>query len=110
MGLSVDRRGVHERRSGGAKGSRPKITRHQRPPASCRGGAGYGNTNVSDTPLVSIGVPVYNGERFLARTLQSLLAQTYTNLEIIICDNASTDGTEAICREFAARDSRIRYL
>jgi glycosyltransferase involved in cell wall biosynthesis len=65
---------------------------------------------MSDTPLVSIGVPVYNGEQFLARTLQSLLAQTYTNLEIIICDNASTDGTEAICREFAARDVRIRYV
>lgn len=65
---------------------------------------------MSANPLVTIGVPVYNGERFLARTLRSLLAQTYSNLEIIICDNASTDGTEAICKEFAAQDSRIRYL
>ena len=63
-----------------------------------------------DKPLVSIGVPVYNGERFLARTLGSLLSQTYAQLEIIISDNASTDGTAAICREFAARDARVRYV
>jgi GT2 family glycosyltransferase len=61
-------------------------------------------------PLVSIGVPVYNGERLLRRTLESLLAQTYAHLEIIISDNASTDGTEAIGREFAARDTRVQYV
>lgn len=60
-------------------------------------------------PLVSIGLPVYNGENYLRRALESIVTQTYRNLEIIIGDNASTDGTEAICREFAARDSRIRY-
>ncbi len=59
--------------------------------------------------LVSIGVPVYNGERFLRFALESLLSQTHTNLEIIISDNASTDGTEAICRSYAAQDKRIRY-
>jgi glycosyltransferase involved in cell wall biosynthesis len=58
---------------------------------------------------VSIGVPVYNGERFLAETLESLLSQTFQDLEIVISDNASTDSTEQICRAYAVRDSRIRY-
>ena len=61
-------------------------------------------------PLVSIGVPVYNGERFLRRTLESLVAQTYTHLEIVISDNASTDGTAAIARAFVSRDARVRYV
>ena len=61
-------------------------------------------------PLVSIGLPVYNGERFLAQTLDSLLGQTLGDLEIIISDNASTDGTAAICKDYAARDARIRYI
>ncbi|MCB0209174.1 MAG: glycosyltransferase family 2 protein [Anaerolineae bacterium] len=60
-------------------------------------------------PRVSIGVPVYNGENFLAEALDSLLAQTFPDFEIIISDNGSTDTTEAICRSYAARDQRIRY-
>ena len=60
-------------------------------------------------PLVSIGVPVYNAERFLRESLGSLLAQDYSPIEIIISDNASEDGSEAICREYAERDDRIRY-
>lgn len=64
---------------------------------------------MSRMPKVSIGLPVYNGARYLAETLESILAQTYTNFELIISDNASTDETEAICRSFAARDERIRY-
>ncbi|MDX2137863.1 MAG: glycosyltransferase family 2 protein [Chloroflexota bacterium] len=60
-------------------------------------------------PLVSIGMPVYNGSNYLQEGLTALLSQTYTNLELIISDNASTDSTEAICRDFAARDSRVRY-
>ena len=60
-------------------------------------------------PRVSVGVPVRNGERFLAETLDSLLAQTYTDFELIISDNASTDGTEEICRAYAARDRRVQY-
>jgi glycosyltransferase involved in cell wall biosynthesis len=60
-------------------------------------------------PLVSIGVPVYNGQRFVARTLASILAQTHRDLEVLICDNASTDETEKICRAYAERDQRIRY-
>lgn len=61
------------------------------------------------TPRVSIGLPVYNGEVFLGDTLDSLLAQTFQDFELIISDNASTDRTEAICRDYAARDARIRY-
>jgi glycosyltransferase involved in cell wall biosynthesis len=60
-------------------------------------------------PRVSIGLPVYNGDQFLAEAIDSLLAQTYRDFELIISDNASTDRTEAICRERAARDPRIRY-
>ncbi len=62
------------------------------------------------TPLVTIGIPVYQAEKYLAETLDSVLAQTYTRLEIIISDNASTDRTPAICAAYAARDKRIRYL
>lgn len=59
---------------------------------------------------VAIGVPVYNGAQFLAESLDSLLGQTYENIDFVISDNGSTDGTEEICRAFAARDSRVRYL
>lgn len=58
---------------------------------------------------VSIGIPVYNGERFLAQTLDSILDQTYQDFEVIISDNASDDATEAICRSYAEKDSRIHY-
>ena len=61
-------------------------------------------------PQVSIGMPVFNGEKFICEALDSLLAQTFTDFELIISDNASTDGTEAICGEYAAKDSRIRYV
>lgn len=60
-------------------------------------------------PLVSIGVFVYNEMRFIGETLASLMAQDYPNLEIIISDNCSSDGTESICRESAAGDKRVRY-
>lgn len=61
-------------------------------------------------PAVSIGVPVYNGEKSLCLALDSLLTQTFSGFELVISDNASTDGTETICREYAARDQRIRYV
>ncbi len=61
-------------------------------------------------PLVSIGLPVYNGERYLEAAVDSLLAQTFTDFELIISDNASTDRTEAIGRAYAARDPRVRYF
>jgi len=61
-------------------------------------------------PTVSIGVPVYNGARFLAASLESLVGQSYENIEIVISDNGSTDETEQIARNFAARDARVRYV
>lgn len=61
-------------------------------------------------PRVSIGLPVYNAENFLALSLDSLLSQTFEDLEIVVSDNGSTDRTPEICREFAARDSRVRYF
>jgi glycosyltransferase involved in cell wall biosynthesis len=60
-------------------------------------------------PRVSIGMPVYNGERFLAEAIESILAQTFTDFELIISDNGSTDSTPAICERYARLDSRIRY-
>ena len=62
-----------------------------------------------ETGLVSIGVPVYNGARYLREALESLVTQDYPHFEIIISDNASDDETEAICREFVAREPRVRY-
>ncbi len=59
-------------------------------------------------PLVSIGLPVYNGEEYVRRALDSLLAQDYENFELIISENASTDGTLEVCREYACRDPRIQ--
>jgi glycosyltransferase involved in cell wall biosynthesis len=58
---------------------------------------------------LSIGLPVYNRARLLKQSLDALLNQTFTEFELIISDNASTDGTEQICREYARRDGRIRY-
>ena len=66
-------------------------------------------SEASAGPLVSIGLPVYNGERFLAQAIESALAQTYEQLELIISDNGSTDATEQICRRYAAQDSRVQY-
>jgi glycosyltransferase involved in cell wall biosynthesis len=60
-------------------------------------------------PHISIGLPVYNGEEYLRKCLDSILAQTYQDFELIISDNASLDNTAVICREYALRDSRIRY-
>jgi len=65
--------------------------------------------NKDTAPKLSIGLPVYNGERYLAETIDSLLAQTFTDYELIISDNASTDSTADICRQYAEQDSRIIY-
>ena len=62
-----------------------------------------------NTPKVSIGLPVYNGEPFIKETLDAILAQTFVDFELIICDNASTDATEKICQSYAAKDKRINY-
>ncbi|MFP3867794.1 MAG: glycosyltransferase family 2 protein [Desulfobacteraceae bacterium] len=63
----------------------------------------------NNNPRVSIGLPVYNGARWLKEALDSFLAQTFEDFELIISDNASTDKTPEICRAYAARDARIRY-
>ena len=61
-------------------------------------------------PLVTIGMPVFNGERFISCALKSLLSQTHKNIEIIISNNCSTDRTYEICEDFAATDSRIKVV
>jgi glycosyltransferase involved in cell wall biosynthesis len=61
-------------------------------------------------PRVSVGLPVFNGERYLATALDGLLAQTFEDFEVIISDNASTDGTPTVGRSYEARDSRVRYV
>jgi glycosyltransferase involved in cell wall biosynthesis len=63
----------------------------------------------NEKPRVSIGLPVFNAEKYLEQALDSILAQTYTDFELIISDNASTDRTSIICQAYAARDERIRY-
>lgn len=60
--------------------------------------------------LVTLGIPVRNGERFLAEALGSACAQTHQDLEILVSDNGSTDETVAICEQFAAADPRVRIL
>ena len=60
-------------------------------------------------PVATLGLPVYNGERYLAETLDVLLGQTFGDFELLISDNASVDDTDAICRRYAANDRRIRY-
>ena len=70
------------------------------------------NTEVFEesSPKVSIGLLVYNGGKYLRGAIDSLLAQTYDNYEIIISDNASTDDTKIICEKYAALNHKIRYI
>jgi glycosyltransferase involved in cell wall biosynthesis len=65
---------------------------------------------MSTPPRISIALPVFNGERYLAQAIRSILEQTYRDFELIVSDNASTDGTAEICRSFEAGDRRIRYI
>jgi glycosyltransferase involved in cell wall biosynthesis len=60
-------------------------------------------------PRVSVGMPVYNGESYLTEAIESILKQTFSDFELVITDNASTDSTETICRRFADIDNRIKY-
>ena len=64
---------------------------------------------VEGVPRVSVGLPVYNGADHVAEAIDSVLAQTYRDLELVICDNASSDRTEEICRRLAHRDPRVRF-
>jgi glycosyltransferase involved in cell wall biosynthesis len=65
---------------------------------------------MSAPPRLSVGLPVYNGEKYLGQSIESLLGQSYEDFELIISDNASTDGTADICRRYGKQDPRIRYI
>lgn len=64
----------------------------------------------SNAPLVSVIIPVYNMAPYLEEALESVINQSYNNLEILVIDDGSTDGSEIICEEYAARDKRIRVI
>jgi glycosyltransferase involved in cell wall biosynthesis len=65
---------------------------------------------MSTAPRLTVGLPTYNGEKYLAEALDALLGQTFGDFELVISDNASTDGTEEISRDYAKRDQRVRYV
>ena len=65
---------------------------------------------MSVSPRLSVGLPVYNGEPYISQSIEALLGQSYEDFELIISDNASTDGTADICRRYGKQDSRIRYI
>lgn len=65
---------------------------------------------LSPPPIVGLGMPVYNGERFVAEAIESILRQSLSDFELVICDNASTDRTQEICTAFASSDGRVRYF
>lgn len=67
-------------------------------------------TPTSPPPLVSIGLPVFNGARFLSQAIDSILAQSFTDFELVISDNGSTDETPDICQRYTAADPRVRYF
>src|ERR1700730_11702421 len=69
-----------------------------------------GDEEMNAVPRLSVGLPVYNGANYLAESLEALLGQSYEDFELIIADNASTDGTADICRRYGKQDSRIRYF
>jgi glycosyltransferase involved in cell wall biosynthesis len=67
-------------------------------------------TAIAAVPRLTLGLPVYNGDSFLAASLDALLAQTYTDFELIISDNGSTDRTAEIARHYESIDPRVRYI
>jgi len=67
-------------------------------------------SRLCERPRVSIGLPVFNGEKYIKQTLDSILTQTFNDFELIISDNASSDETPQICREYVANDKRIYYI
>jgi len=66
--------------------------------------------SINENTKITIGLPVYNGEKFIQNRLNSILNQTFTNFELIISDNESTDSTAKICKEYLLKDKRIRYV
>ena len=73
-------------------------------------GAASGRGSEERVPTVSVGLPVFNGARYLAEAVESILGQTLEDLELVISDNGSTDATEELCRGYAADDRRVRYV
>ena len=65
---------------------------------------------MSNNPLITVIVPVYNVEKYLTRCVDSIINQTYKNLEIILVDDGSTDSSPAICDNYAKKDSRINVI
>ena len=65
---------------------------------------------MAKAPRISVGIPVYNGARWITETARSILGQTFTDLELVICDNDSQDDTREVCEQLAAQDSRVRYF
>ncbi|WP_371504479.1 glycosyltransferase family 2 protein [Nitrosopumilus adriaticus] len=63
----------------------------------------------NENPLVTVGIPVFNGEKFLERRIESILSQNYKEFKILISDNASNDSTQEICKKFVNQDNRISY-
>ena len=66
--------------------------------------------NIERSALISIILPAYNAERTLAESVNSVLAQSYDKIELVIIDDGSTDGTKALAEEIASRDSRVKVL
>ena len=64
----------------------------------------------SNNPLVTVGIPVFNGEKYIRKAIDSILAQTFSNFNCIISDNGSTDQTEIICKEYEEKDKRVTYV
>ncbi len=61
-------------------------------------------------PMITVGIPVYNGDQYIKKAINSVLTQSYSNFELIISDNGSTDSTKEICEKLAIGDNRIRYV
>jgi glycosyltransferase involved in cell wall biosynthesis len=71
----------------------------------------HGHSNMTNSrPLISMMMPVFNGQNFIRHSIEALLRQDYENIELIILDNLSTDDTRIICEEYAKQDSRVRYI
>ncbi|KAF6245795.1 glycosyltransferase family 2 protein [Nitrosopumilus sp. b2] len=67
-------------------------------------------TEQYDKPILTIGLPVYNGEQTIKKVIDSILTQSFKNFILVISDNASTDLTENVCKEFVKKDNRIQYI
>ncbi|MGA9314731.1 MAG: glycosyltransferase family 2 protein [Solirubrobacteraceae bacterium] len=93
----------------GADASREQSV-YDSPPPEPSADAPLDDASPPDRPLVSIGIPTYSRAEKLERAVGSVLGQTYANLEVVISDNASDDGTEAFCRALCEREPRVRYL